>query len=237
MKIPKNIKTLFISILFLNIISALTVSAESNNNYYYPKTDSLWHFRFISELSATALPKIVVEEEISYSPIIGFGMDIKSPYHISSSLGFYSNYFSNYGIASLKWHPINSKFSLSIGSKVAVWFGHLELDAVHLKSWGVLLYPTITVGYDFNKFLITADFESQHSNMHTFSEDDYLGTIKTFDAGFGAKLSLEQPFCGSSSVILSAKINYAKFYYQSWLSYSTLDEYLFYPEFIISYII
>ena len=87
------------------------------------------------------------------------------------------------------------------------------------------------MGYNFKDFILSMNIETQHSFMLTWSKDASLGKIQTPDAGIGVGFVLEQPLWNNHWVNLGFKVNYAKFYYQSWLSFSTLNEYLLYPEF------
>ncbi len=232
---------IIISFVILNVVSIFCLDEANDSlsfkSYFFPKTDNKWEFRGNWELSVADLPRVVVEEEVSHSPMLGAALKVKSPYNISSALSFQSNYICNYGQLDLKYHLLNSDFSLALGSKIAVWFGHIELDAIRLKSMGWILYPTVTLGYDFKKFLLSAELETQHSDLYTYSEDQLLGVIWEPRAGYAAKFTVEQPFSGTSVVALSVKLNYSKFYYQSWLSYNTISDYLIYPEFIFSYIL
>jgi len=118
-----------------------------------------------------------------------------------------------------------------------MWFGHLEMEGIRLKSYGWIINPTIYYGYDFQDFLLSCEIESQHSRMFTYSEDEYLGTLKDPAAGIGIKFNLEQPLWNDNCVSISLKLNYSKFYYQSWLAFNTIDEFLFYPELIFGFVL
>lgn len=207
------------------------------NYFYFPKEYMKWDYKFFTGVSVSRLPTVVVEEEISQSPMINLGFRIGLPWNISSLWQFNSNYIANYGNTALLWSYTYGRSTLSLGAKFAIWFGHLEMDAIHLKSYGWILNPTIIYGIDFNDFVISADFETQHSKMLTFSEDEYLGAIKEPSAGFAVKLNIEQPLWKDNCISLGIKVNYAKFYYQSWLSFNTIDVYLFYPEIIFGFIL
>lgn len=227
--------------LILNVVTIFCLDETNDSlsfkSYFFPKTENKWELRGNFELSIADLPRVVVEEEVSHSPMLGAAIKLESPYNISSAISFQSNYICNYGQFDIKYHLLNSDFSLALGSKVGVWFGHLELDAIRLKSMGWILYPTATMGYDFKKFLLSVELETQHSDLYTYSEDQLLGVIWEPKAGYAAKFTVEQPISGNSVVALSVKLNYSKFYYQSWLSYNTISDYLLYPEFIFSYVL
>lgn len=236
----QKIKSIFLIFLAFFAVSVMNATNESMQDslvkyYYSAKVRKPWDLEYIVGLSVSHLPSIVVEEEISQSPMLMFGVKLGMPYNLDFALSFQSNYIANYGLSEFYWNLIDKKFSLSFGAKFALWFGHLEMDAIHLKSYGGILYPSIKMSYDFEKYVISSELESQHSKMATYSEDEFLGTIREPSAGFAARFTIEQPLWSNQIVALSLKLNYAKFYYQSWLSFTTIDEYLLYPEILFAF--
>lgn len=233
----KYILGILIALFAVSITNAADkMETDSSANYYYSaKMRQPWDLEYIVGLSVSHLPSIVVEEEISQSPMLILGARMGLPYNLDFALSFQSNYIANYGLSELYWNLIDNKFSLSFGAKFAMWFGHLEMDAIHLKSYGGILYPTVKMSYDFDKYVISSELESQHSQMTTSSEDEILGTLREPSAGYAVRFTIEQPLWDNQIVALSLKLNYAKFYYQSWLSFTTIDEYLFYPEILFAF--
>ncbi len=230
----------FVTIVIFLALQVKLLSQDSLYKYdyfYFPKAHKNWDYQFYTGLSVTRLPVVVVEEEISQSPMLNLGFRLAIPWEISFTTHFNTNYISNYSnfcfYKSFNW----GRHSLAIGSKVAVWFGHLEMDAIHLKSYGWIINPTIIYGIDFTDFVVSAEFETQHSRMFTSSEDEYLGTLKDPTAGYAIKFNIEQPLWKTNCVSMSVKLNYAKFYYQSWLSFNAVNDYLFYPEIIFGFIL
>ena len=238
-----KIQTTGIFLIFLLLTSIQcccsdTIASPYKDDYfYYPKSIKPWESVFYVGLSLTRLPSVVVEEEISQSPMLYIGYRLGLPWNLSSYWHFNSNYISNYGNSCLYWSYSLGRHTLAVGGKIAMWFGHLQMDAIHLKSYGWIINPTILYGIEFKDFVLSAEFETQHSRMFTFSEDEYLGTLKYPTAGYAVKFNIEQPLWKKNCVSLSVKFNYAKFYYQSWLTFNTLDEYLFYPEIHFGFIL
>ncbi len=100
-----------------------------------------------------------------------------------------------------------------------------------------MLNPQFTLGFDFGSMFFSTQFETQHHIFWTYAETEFLGKLKRLDGGFAVKFTAEQVLWNDNWISLSLKLNYAKFYYQSWLSYTTVDEYLFYPEFMFGFIL
>lgn len=237
----KMFRTIVQYLSFLTIIYSYCNGEEtdsiSKQFLFYPKAFNCWQAKFIAGISVSNLPTSIVEEEISYSPMLIGNFRLGLPAGISLVLQMNSNYIATHGYLHLFYCFPIGKFNLAAGAKYSNWFGHLELDAIRLKSWGFILSPVISAGIDFDKFLVSAEFESQHSRLYTYSEDILLGIVSKPLAGFALRLAVEQPFWNDNWAILGIKLNYSKFYYQSWLSYSATDEFFLYPEIIFGFIL
>jgi hypothetical protein len=179
----------------------------------------------------------VVEEEINQSPMLELNARLGLPLKLSLVAQVKSNYIANYGILGLQWSFFNGDLSLSFGNKVAVWFGHLEMEAIRLKASGISIMPYLTAGIDYDEYLISVAVESQSNRMWTQTDERTLGKIDDLISGIAFDINIEQPLWHNHWVILGVKLNYVKFFYQSWLSYTTLDEYLLYPEFKFAFVL
>lgn len=210
---------------------------EREAYFVYPKAFKKWHGAFLAGASITRLPTEVVEEEISTSPVLTAEYRLGLPKKWNLCLKLSSNYISNLGALHVSRSLINKKFALALGGNASMWFGHLELQAIKLKSYGVILSPQLTFGYDFRKYFLSVAAEVNYGFMRTFSNEEELATFKQNQSLFAIKIAIEQPLWKTHSFLLFSKLNYAQFYYQSWLSYSTLSDYLLYPEFGFAFII
>lgn len=188
-------------------------------------------------LSVTRLPYVVVEEEISHLPMIISNFRVGLPYNFSFSAQFNTNYFTNFGSGGLNWSIINNRFSFNLGGRICIWHGQMDLDNINLRAWGLIFNPNIALGYDFKKFLFSLELEAQYSKFSTYTDGVFIGTIDEPKSGFAFKINIEQPLWNDHWIDLSLKLNYTRFYYQSWLTFSTIKEFLFYPEFTIGFIL
>ncbi len=197
----------------------------------------MWEYKFITGISLSKLPTEVVEEEINSAPILNGGFRIGLPWKISATLEFNSNYLTNLGSLAFQHSFLNKDLSLAIGLKYSAWFGHPQLSFTNVKASGMIISPIISFGADFGDFILSGTAEAESNYGYYTSEGIKLGEWFTPFSGFGLKLSLEQPLWNNHWVNLGLKLNYSKFYYQSWLSFSTIDEYLLYPEFSFGFLL
>lgn len=203
----------------------------------FPDPYPLWEYKFAAGLGITKLPTQIVEEEINTSPIVYGSFRISLPLNFSGSVYFATNYISNIGTLGLDFAPITSPIVLSIGARSSIWFGHVEMESIRLKSYGLIFKPLVSAGINFGDLLFTGSFEVQYSTMKTYSEDALLATFKQPNSGYILRFTLEQPLYNNHWVLLGLGLNYSNFYYQSWISYSAIKSYLLYPEIYFGFII
>lgn len=207
------------------------------NYIFFPKPFKPLDYSFHVGIGITKIPMQVVEEEISYSPMPLVDFRLGLPFDLSLYLKANSNYISNHGSVGLQWSDSIGNIFYSLGANTSAWFGHLQLDAIKLYTWGLIFSPNVSIGIDFGSLLFSTQLETQHHIFWTYAEKEFLGKLKKFDGGFAVRFCAEQPLWNQHWVALTLKLNYAKFNYQSWISYTTVDEYLFYPEFIFGFIL
>ncbi|MFC2130426.1 hypothetical protein ACFLSQ_03225 [Bacteroidota bacterium] len=204
---------------------------------FFPKAYNTWDVEVTAGVSLTKLPMAVVEEEINQSPMIESHFRIGIPSNLSITLEAKSNYIANYGSLGIQWSFLNNRLSAAIGGRFSAWFGHLELEAIRLKAEGMILSPYLTVGYDFDEYLLSIQIETQTYRMWTQIDERELGKLDDKLGGVAVNINVEQPLWHNHWVVMGVKLNYAKFFYQSWLSYSTIDEFLLYPEFKFGFVL
>ena len=64
--------------------------------FYFPKAYQKWDNKIFIGLSVTRLPVVVVEEEISQSPMLNLGFRLGLPWELNITSHFNTNYISTY---------------------------------------------------------------------------------------------------------------------------------------------
>ncbi len=231
----KRIAIVFVIICqsFFHCVSNISNSQsfeESHHFLHYPSAYHRWEFAFMSGISLAKLPVVISENEISHSPMLRLDFRIGLPYEIFAMAEISTNYISNLAGLSFGWTFFEEPIAIAVGTKISGWFGHLELDNEDFSSRGWILSPFITAGIKFEDIYTSFTVESQHSRYYTFSQNEFIGLVRDNFAGIAAQLKLEQPLWSDNYVLLGIKVTYSKFFYQSWLSYSTNNDLLIYPE-------
>jgi hypothetical protein len=131
---------------------------------------------------------------------------------------------------------IDKKIAIAVGVNTSYWFGQLYQYVIRLKAFGAIANPYIAGGVHFKDIYLSLKLENQFSIMKTASEDEMLGRSAQPNSAYAVQFIIEQPLWKNNWVALGVKLNYSKFYYQAWLTYTAIDEYLLYPEYSFTFI-
>lgn len=232
----------YIAITYIGFLQGNAILAEESDSTVqkyvnFPMANETWNINFLAGVGITKLPTNIVEEEINTSPVLFGSVRLDLPWNFSSRLYFASNYISNIGTLSVQLNMLNSFISIAPGIEGSMWFGHVEMESIKLKSNGIQVKPYVSAGIDFGDILLTGTLEMQFGSMTTYSEDILLANFNQPRSCYTLRFSLEQPLWKDQWVLLGLGLNYATFYYQSWLSYSAIRQYLFYPEIYFGFIL
>ncbi len=219
-------------IFFLLFVGRLIAFKTIDSTYvFFPKSFVTNGFQSSIGISITRLPLQIVEEEINYSPTLNFDCRYSLSESFSLIGSFNSNFITNQINIGSIWSSTYDDFSYYIGAITSGWYSFLNTESIKLNTYGITITPRISVGYNFHNLLASVQLESHHHIFWNYLEKEYLGSTKILDGGFSMNFITEQRFINNLNLVLALRLHYNKFFYQSWVAYSFLDEYLFYPEF------
>lgn len=227
---------LYIFVLFSTSLISLEKKDEAKF-IHSAKRFNAWDYKFSTGLSLTKIPLEVVEEEINQSPLIVVNARFGLPLSLSLKSQFEMNVLTNSMDLELMWSKEFNSISTALSTKSKVWIGNLDFNPFDLNATGLILYPTFKFSIDKIDYILTFEIESQTSWIFTRSNEIQLGQEFSIFNGIGVSFIFEQPLWNNNWVVNSIKFNYVKSHYQSWLSYSTIDEFFLYPEFTFSFIL
>jgi hypothetical protein len=227
MKIITNIILLF-------IVIQTAVSQENAKQkpfVFFPGAYQKWDYKISAGLSLTRLPNEIVEEEINTLPMLNADFKMGLPHKFMLNTKINTNYISNMVSLALQKNIIDKKFALAAGVNGSIWYGQLHQEIFRLNAFGLILNPYIVGGVHFDDIYLSMKLENQFGTMRTFSNGTALGKSNQPNSAYSFTFNIEQPLWNNHWVALGLKLNYAKFNYQSWLTYSAIDQYLLYPEY------
>ncbi|MFZ4400885.1 MAG: hypothetical protein ACOYO1_12690 [Bacteroidales bacterium] len=203
---------------------------------FFPGAYQKWEYKISTGLSLTRLPNEIIEEEINTLPTINadFKMGLPLKFILHSRIN--TNYISNMLSLAFQKSIIDKKIAMAVGVNTSYWFGQLYQDVIRLKAYGFIANPYITGGIHFKDIYLSLKLENQFSIMKTASEDEMLGRSLQPNSAYAIQFTIEQALWKNNWVALGVKLNYSKFYYQAWLTYTAIDEYLLYPEYSFTFI-
>lgn len=228
---------LFLTIFSLNaVLHSQTALHEKGKFIFFPGEKTKWKMNYFTGLSMAQLPTKIVEDVFDQVPMIELGLSFGLPYNVALKAHLNTNALTNQFSLSTCYSYSFNKFSFSVGNDMLAWHGFFKSDGFNVSVLGWGLSPFASVGYEFEGFLLSlkaeANFKSQNSYMKNLK---YKAEGLKF-VGSTFTVAVEQPLWGDNFVALGFRANYTTFFYKSWISFSTFDQYLFYPEFFAGFI-
>ncbi|MCE7935064.1 MAG: hypothetical protein DYG96_10805 [Chlorobi bacterium CHB2] len=182
--------------------------------------------------SITILPRIVAEEELRQVPMVNLELRYGLPFGFAATGRVASNVITNLASAGAEWRGKLGRFSASAGYSVAYWYGFAAFEGFDVDAQSWLTFPAISAGFDFDDFHLSGRAEAQFVTFRSSATEGIeTGSDRNVLGGYAFTTTLEQPFWGSTGAFIALKVYYSRSMYQSWLAFSTFNEFLFYPEF------
>jgi hypothetical protein len=221
---------------FLTTLLPILVSAQERLEYIiHPDPYPNEEFHSAAGLAMSALPRTVVEEEVRTIPMLDFQCRYGLPANFSLYGRASSNVLTNYAKVAPQWSFQEGRFSLGVNYGLAFWYGIANFDGFDVTASSWLNIPTVSLGVDFDDWLLTFSGDMQIvTSVTTKIEQEVVGTNKNYVAGYGIGVTIEQPFYQNTHSLVSVKLNYSQAIYQAWLAFSTFKQYFFYSEFSFS---
>lgn len=202
----------------------------------FPKSFPSFDFHFSVGMSMSELPQKIVEDVFDQIPMLDVKSRFQLPYNIGITADFNTNVFTNLLRFGPNYSFTSDKFSAGLGSDFLVWYGFYNSSDFDISVFGWGYSPYILAGYDFEDFYITirADIKIKAQNTY-MRKVEYTKNSPKY-SGVSLSAAVEQPLWGNNYFVIGFSGHYTKFFYKSWISFSTFDEYLFYPEFFAGFI-
>lgn len=225
------------------ILISLMLSAEmaiGQHKYMaYPAPREEYSLQSSLGLTIGKLPKSVVDDQIYQSPLAFVSARFELPlgFNIQSSARsiFLTNHFS---IGSYYSYRIGG-FAVSVGGSFAYWFGNARFDNFDVSVDGTMFYPSVSIGADLGKNIyITAQYELTFmTSLNKSVGDINVQTRRNQIVGSALSFFVEEPVWKANIIQIGLKLNYTKYFYQSWLAFSNREQWYFVPEFSLGYLL
>jgi hypothetical protein len=232
-------------IIFRFLLAALFIYCEvygqsdgmSNRKFiFFPKEKSIGELNYFTGLSMAQLPTKIVEDVFDQVPMVELRMSYGLPYNFIARAEINSNILTNQLVISPSYSLSANRFSFNAGNEFLLWYGFFNSDGFDVSVLGWGYSPFVSAGYDFDDFYLSikaeANIKAQNSYMKSLH---YKENIPKF-VGYTFTLVVEQPLWGNNNFALGFRAYYTNFFYKSWISFSTFEQYTFYPEFFAGFV-
>lgn len=212
---------------------------SGNRSFTYPGRLKSGEIKSILGLSMSNLPEDVIEsDDLFYAPLFSYYFKIGIPANFQVESSVNSNIVTFQIALGFKWSFTIGKFSAAPGYDVAFWFGGLRHFGFNSRVRGWIHYPNLTFGYEFNTFTVSVKSELiLVTFLREFQDDLEIARSRNFYSGFAITTVIEQPFWDDNFFLVGLKINYARFYYPQWPTFSRFNRFFFIPELLIGFVL
>lgn len=187
--------------------------------------------------SFSLLPYPDAEQEMPI-PAVDFQYKLGIMENVSLVSTFSTCYFSNLLHAGLQWNTHFGRFSLGLADHIGFAYGFITRENLFddVQGFALVDMMILRMGFRFEECCFSASFVTTYMiNSKSFVNGIQAppGPLNTLN-DYYCTLVLEQPFLRSLQLSIGMSLGYARTPYQTWMLYSTVDEWLFVPEFFFA---
>ena len=229
-----------IMLLFYSVSTANAQQLGANENtFFFPHTFQNQQIISSLGLSTAKLPEDIVEtDDIFRAPLFSFRMKYGLPENFLAEGGLETNFVTLKNSLGPKWNYHFDRWGFSVGGDISYWFGQLQYFGFDTKTYGWMLYPNISAGYQFDKLAISLKSELVLNLAQTSKNGEIeISSNQDFVNGFTVGLYIEQPLWKDNFVVFGIRSTFLKFYYPMWAAFSTFDRVYYIPEVTIIFIL
>ena len=214
-------------------------TTPGSQSFLYPERMYTGQIKSVLGLSMANLPEDVIEsDDLFYAPLFAYYFKIGIPANFLVEASANSNIVTYHISLGAKWSYTIDKFSLAPGYDVAFWFGGLRHFGFNSKVRGWIHYPNLTFGYEFSTFTVSVKSELiLITFLREFQEELEIARDRNFYSGFAITTVIEQPLWSDNFLLVGLKINYTRFYYLQWATFSRFNRFFFIPELIVGFVL
>ncbi len=230
------ISILLIKFLLNSNLSAQLTESSKDKFIFFPKEKTSSEINYFTGLSMAQLPTKIVEDVFDQVPMIELKMSYGLPYNFIAEADLSTNVFTNLLTLAPSYSFSLNKFSFSVGNEFHFCYGFFKNDGFNISVLGWGYSPFASIGYDFDDFLLSFKIDANVKAQNTYMKNlQYTKNSPKF-VGVTFSLAVEQPLWGNNYFALGFRAYYTNFFYKSWLSFTTFEQYTFYPEFFAGFI-
>lgn len=233
--IPK--KSLLVLLVFLIMRSAAAQEQLNKDTFditnpsmRFPHQYKKWGFQIGAGLLMVKPPMDLLENAIQ-APLVNIHMTYGLPWRFSLEGDVQTILVSNQFALGPRVGYGFKNFYFNVGWDVAWVYGQLKQAGFDNSTQVWIHYPNISVGYKLKKMAFTLKGEAVIvSRLSQKTGDKELTQSRDFYNGITLGLYLEQRLWKNHVFIFGVKDNYEKYYWPTWMLFTTFNRYYHIPE-------
>jgi hypothetical protein len=246
---PPSGKAILLSVMVILISSGsyVTVLAQEKAMYdtidiarpsiHFPYRSDIPRIRMAGGLSMVMPPRDMLETAVQ-APLLNFHIIYDMPHHFSIEGDITSIIVSNQLSLGPSYSFHKGDFGLKFGYDLAFVAGFLRRFGFNNNTRAWLHYPNLSLGYKKNQMAYTIEFETVLvSSVSTKTGENELSGSPGFFNGYTGAFYIEQRLHKNKVFVIGIKDSHVKYYWPTWLVFSTFNRFYNIPELYFSWIL
>lgn len=237
---PRCFKVFILPLILLLLSTGLAFSQEpttakdtfdiTNNAIRLPHHFKKWGFQISAGLLMVSPPKDLVETAVQ-APLVNIHMTFGLPWRFSLEGDVTSILVSNQFTLGPRWGYTFKNFSFNLGWDLAFIYGQIKQGGFNNSTKVWMQYPNISLGYKLKRMSFTLKGEAVGiMNASTTSGENEVTRSKNIFNGVTVAFYLEQRLWKNNVFVFGIKDNYEKYYWPTWMLFTTFNRYYHIPE-------
>ena len=203
----------------------------------FPHPYPQWGFKISAGLAMVRPPKDLLENSYQ-APLVNIHMIFGLPWKFSLESELTTLIVSNQLTLGPRFSYLYKNLGVKVGWDVAFIYGQLKQGGFDnsLQAW--IHYPNLSVGYKLKRMSFTVKGELVVvTKAVSKSGENEVNNSKNFLNGCTVGFYIEQRIHKNKVFAIGIKDNFEKFYWPTWMIYTTFNRYYHIPELSFSWIL
>jgi hypothetical protein len=238
---------LFVMVFLMSTCSYVPVRAQekamrdtadiARPSIHFPYRSEIPRIRMAGGISMVMPPRDMLETAVQ-APLLNFHIIYDLPRHFSLEGDITSIIVSNQFSLGPSFSLYKGDFGIKFGYDIAFVAGFLRRFGFNNSTRAWLHYPNISFGYKKNQMAYTIEFETVLvSSVSTKTGENELSGSPGFFNGYSGAFYIEQRLHKNKVFVIGFKDSYVKYYWPTWLVFSTFNRFYNIPELYFSWIL
>jgi hypothetical protein len=203
----------------------------------FPHQYKKWGFQVSAGLSMVRPPKDLLENAIQ-APLVNIHSTFGLPWKFSLEGDITTLIVSNQFMLGPRLSFLIKNFGIKAGWDLAFVYGQMKQGEFNNSTQAWIHYPNLSLGYKLKKMAFTFKTELVTiSRVSTKSGENEVTSRKNFLDGATAAIYIEQRIHKNNVLVIGIKDNYLKYYWPTWMLFTTFNRYYHIPELSFSWIL